>query len=278
MDTDQVWAIAMVKDEADIILETLTHVASEGVDGIAVIDNGSSDGTLELLHEARNSLLCPIWIYEDPEVGYFQSVRMTWLSKVVAKEGADWVIPFDADELWYCNDMQVAPYLRSLPKKTASVGARLWNHYGTDLDAPGKPFTSIVYKNPEAGTLPKMAFRPKGNFTVTAGNHGVLRKKRGEEENILFQSDASEDLMINIRHFPYRSFEQFLRKVINGGRAFEATDFPEDMGAHWRQYYTFWKNGGDEAIFEIYKQWFYFADPVGSGMVEDPAPFCRWAD
>ena len=44
MDTDQVWAIAMVKDEEDIILETLTHIAGEGVDGIAVMDNASSEG------------------------------------------------------------------------------------------------------------------------------------------------------------------------------------------------------------------------------------------
>ena len=277
MDTDQVWAIAMVKDEEDIILETLTHIAGEGVDGIAVMDNASSDGTLELLHEARSQLLCPIWIYEEPEIGYFQSARMTWLANIVAKEGASWVIPFDADEIWYCREDRIATYLRGLPDTTLAVGARLWNHFVTSFDEPGNPFTAMAYRDSKSGALPKVAFRPVGEFTVAAGNHGVFMKDPDTGENVLFQPDLSHNQALDIRHFPYRSFDQFLHKVINGGKAYEATDLPKDVGAHWREYYAIWKNGGDDALRELFEEWYYFTAPVTSGLVDDPAPFCRWA-
>lgn len=43
--TPSVWGITRVKDEVDVLGYTLDHMASEGLDGIFIVDNGSTDGT-----------------------------------------------------------------------------------------------------------------------------------------------------------------------------------------------------------------------------------------
>lgn len=67
----------MVKNEADIIEQTIRHLLNQGVEHILVADNGSTDGTYELLQELSKSL--PVHVIQDREVAYYQSEKMTWL-------------------------------------------------------------------------------------------------------------------------------------------------------------------------------------------------------
>ena len=51
-----VWAVAMAKDEGDIIDHTMNHFAANGVDGIIIADNMSNDNTREKMEEAKNNI------------------------------------------------------------------------------------------------------------------------------------------------------------------------------------------------------------------------------
>ncbi len=73
--------VSTVKDEADVVEWTLRHMADE-VDSLVVADNGSRDGTREILAWLADEL--PLTVVDDPEVGYYQSRRITRLADEAA--------------------------------------------------------------------------------------------------------------------------------------------------------------------------------------------------
>jgi hypothetical protein len=256
----------MVRDEADIIGATIEHLAAEGVDGIVLANNGSKDHTWGNAYGAAQQAGVELRMVEDPEVGYYQSRKMTKLAAWAHDLGASWIIPFDADELWYSTDEhRLADTLRNLRPDVGVVQARLWNHFATalDLDDP-LPFRSMVYRHEDAGALPKVAFRWHPDAVILQGNHGVEHPGRVVTAGV------------ELRHFPYRSFEQFCRKARNGAQAYAATDLGVDVGAHWRQYGELLERHGVDALREVWERWYWFLSPTDGHLVHDPAPFCRW--
>lgn len=262
-----VWAVLMVKDEADVIAGTLAHLASEGVDGFVVADNLSTDGTAGLISDFAAGFDGPVVVLDDPDPAYRQSEKMTALAQLAHDKGAEWVVPVDADEVWTAPD-PLAETLRSQPAAVEAVGAAIWNHFPTavDLDDPD-PFRAIVWRQASRAPLDKVAVRWAPGTVIDQGNHTASR------DGCRVPADGAG---VNIRHFPYRSWEQFRRKVVNGAAAYRATDLPESMGAHWRQYGEILERHGDDALREVFETWFWFLSPLDAGMVRDPAPYLRW--
>jgi len=94
-----VYGISMVRNEADIIpLNVLYHLAS-GIDRMLVVDNGSTDGTDEVLQRLSLQHAGMRWSRDDGP--FLPSRVMTKLAREAFEEGADWVVPVDADEFWH---------------------------------------------------------------------------------------------------------------------------------------------------------------------------------
>lgn len=260
-----VWAVSMMRDEVDVAVRTLAHLVDEGVDGIVVADNRSTDGTFEALAEFAATAPIPVIVQRDEDPAYYQSAKMTALATLAGTEhGADWIVPFDADELWLAPD-RLGPWLAGLPGHVDVVPARLYNHFATALDLAGpNPFETMIYRQAEPAPLPKVAFRWKPASVVHQGNHGVDG------------TTSSVDADVTIRHFPYRTFEQFARKARNGAAAYAATDLPTSAGAHWRQYGEILERHGEQALRDVWERWYWFLSPVDGGLVHDPAPWHRW--
>lgn len=278
-------AITMVKDEADVIVGALRNMAAEGVDEIIVADNMSTDGTRQILEQLRSDadLGCRFMLLADGEVGYYQSRKMSWLAETAASHGAEWIVPFDADELWFGRD-KVGDVLRAQPVDVDVVGASLWHHFPTAVDPGGDdPFRTIEWRQAKAAVLPKVAFRWRPGATIHAGNHGVdLPPDERTAGSMHYRRLAGwDDGGLMVRHFPYRSAEQMIRKARNGAAAYAATDLPADVGAHWRQYGTLLERGydgksGEEALADVFREYFWFLAPTEAGLVYDPAPYLRW--
>lgn len=271
----RVWGVSMFRDEADVAYHTILHMAEEGLAGIIVADNLSSDGTRHELVRARREVAatCAVFIRDDPEPGYYQSDKMTALAAQAGELGADWIVPFDADELWYGQD-RVARILDSLPEEYLVATAALFNHFPTSIDTPhDNPFRRIEWRQRQPGALPKVAFRWRQDARILQGNHDV-EYAGGRRTAHLAHLPALE-----LRHFPYRSYEQFRRKAVTGAAAYAATDLPLSEGAHWRQYGAILDRHGDDGplgLRTVFERYFCLAAPVEEGMVHDPAPFRRW--
>ena len=69
--------VAMVRDEADVIEAFVRHNLNF-LDGLAIIDHCSVDGTAEILKKLQSEGL-PLRIVRNPDPAYFQSRLMTVL-------------------------------------------------------------------------------------------------------------------------------------------------------------------------------------------------------
>lgn len=86
--------LMIVKNEADILWETLDHAAG-WLDGIVAIDNGSSDDTRDIL------LSHPLVLEWGHDPGEFNEARMVpELINLAAKQNADWYVDHDSDEFF----------------------------------------------------------------------------------------------------------------------------------------------------------------------------------
>lgn len=256
--------IMLVKDERDVIEANIRHLAGQ-LDALIVADNGSSDGTEMILADLAAELPGFLEVREDKQVAYYQSRKMTALADQARIAGHSWVVPVDADEWWYSPHGTISEVLARYAEQSECMvaSAVLYDHRATGIDPPGHPFTSIGWRASEPGRFPKVAARLLPGLVIEQGNHGAHYPG-----NVLIAQDA-----LIIRHFPYRSVEQFVQKVVNGGRAYEAAKLPESIGQHWREYYRHWQRGGDEAIAEIFHTWFWQADPRephADQLVHDP--------
>lgn len=262
--------ISMVKDEDDIVEGTTRHMAAE-VDRLIVADNLSTDNTRKILDRLADELL--LLIVDDMDPAYYQSRKMSDLAARFADPG-DWIVPYDTDELWYSRAGRISEVLADIHTEHVVVSATLLDHYGTAVDKRDPDvFRSFVWRKQQPGALPKVAFRYEPDAVIAAGNHGVFLPS-GRSLGACTQETATASL--EIRHFPYRSPQQFVRKGVNGGQALALTDLPESSGMHWRGYRAIAEAHGTEALEQVYRDYFWFLVPWEHGMICDPAPYRRW--
>lgn len=257
----KVWAVGVVKDERDILPYTLDHWLTQDIDGVLIADNLSDDGTHEIIQEYHRKYPNFIHPMMDREVAWYQARKMTELARVAASKGAQWIIPFDADEWWRgIGHHTVGEILRNCPHPI--VGAKIWHYFATELDDPREPnpYKRMTWRNKEPSNLHKVAFVWRDGVRLEAGNHSLH-----------FGNDRLMDYEygIEMRHFPYRSAEQFLHGVENGYAALKATNLPRTYGGHWWMYGEHLDKAGPEGVKQWWRDHFYHKRPEDT-LIYDP--------
>lgn len=241
-------AICMAKDEEDIIGGTVGQML-RNVDHVIVADNKSTDRTREVLCDlaARSA---PLTVLDDHEIGYYQSDKMTQLAHIAREMGATWVVPFDADEFWTTTAGTVAAVLSAHEPDYGIVTAELYDYVPTALDPPGPdPLRRIQWRRDQPLPLPKVACRTHGQLVIEQGNHWARYP---------IPARATETPRIVVRHFPYRTPDQMIRKVRNGSAAYAATTgLNAAIGKHWRE----WGQWSDEQIVDCFRAWYWRPRP-----------------
>lgn len=246
--------VTMVKDEADIVIPTLSHMMTQ-VDALIVADNMSTDGTLEIVQSLAADVPKRILVVEDHEVGYTQSAKMTRLAHMANRVfGASWIIPFDADEIWmYLAHNALKEALEQVHPSKMVVKAALFDYVATARDDPkeANPVYRLQWRRRMAAPLPKVACRYHETMKIGMGNHDVT-----------YNGYLAEgDTMFTISHFPYRSPEQVIRKIRNGSRAYAATNLPSMYGDHWRGWGRILDEQGEDAIVDLFHKWHWREAP-----------------
>lgn len=283
------WAVAMAKDEGDIIFDSMCHLAANDVDGIIVANNLSKDNTREEMHRAKeviNSLRpnINVILLDDDVVQYTQSEKMTNLAATARQHGAQWIIPFDVDEIWYSPGSTLKQALSDIDNQNFDIYKALYtNHSITEFDEKhSSPFKSMVYKwNLPTNHKTCFRFRKSDSYVrISNGNHFVQHNGWDINQGVnVTLDDYGHDRIVfgpqtvQIRHFQWRSLDQFIRKILKSYESCKALSPQEDLynGAAWAEHFKVYESDGLSGLEKFYYDNIFISGDLGD-LILDPAP------
>ena len=252
----QVHGLLVARNEADIIRTNVLYHLSLGLDRLLVVDNGSTDGTDRVLRELGKD---PRVRWTRDEGLFYHGQIATELAREAYREGADWVVPIDADEFWLAPDGNFRGVLEE--SEAGALRARLLNFFQRREQRESAP-DALLYmtrriREPvvtERGKrklarelveshkiskleieLKKWVSRPTADIEIVFGNHkveGVAGLKRESHEIVCL-------------HAPIRSRARLDGKAEVGERS-EETGSDPNQGWHVKR----WRRLRDEGRLE----------------------------
>jgi hypothetical protein len=215
----------MVRDEADIVAAMIEHHLAQGVDLIIATDNGSVDGTREIL--AEYAATGRLELHDEPVQMKQQSTLVTAMARrAFTFHAADWVINADADEFWFPVDrsLTLRSALERIPTSLLTWSVPVVNLSGVParrgsgirrLDLRDeRPSESLdleagLHSQPTSDAI-HVGY---ADISVVQGNHSVNLTSAGEPDPAL---------ALEVLHLPWRSWEQYSHKVEVTGVAYES--------------------------------------------------------
>jgi len=246
---NRVAMVLLVKNEIDIIDLNLSFHRAQGITQFIVMDNGSTDGTLEYLQkQAQQSDLIVI---NNPVASYQQAKWMTAMARQARQEfGVSHVIPNDADEFWWPKGGQSIPEVLN-EQATVQTVQRFNRILTQQMQQAQLPFyhADYVVKSPilysgEAQIndpscsmqlvkiSPKVIVQPRLLWKIKGGNH------RAKHLQFWLNHNNSD---LQVHHFPYRSYQQFETNI--AGRAQKLGRPKVKMGPHIKRWVPMFNNG-----------------------------------
>jgi glycosyltransferase involved in cell wall biosynthesis len=227
--------VTCVRNEIDVIDFVLYHHLNQGIDLILIADNGSTDGTFEFLTKLSQEDK-RIKLYNFP--GEFQQQEIiTELSRDAHSFGCEWIIPFDADEIWL-SEKGLARDLESVNKDHTSILIRVENFVQEGTREKTNIYSNVSYRVPlydrpfpeeflveetdiiegkrslvEFEWGEKNIIKTSYDLVVTAGSHSY-------SSNLVRREKI--DKRFRICQVPLRSYLNIIRKAEHGQRLIDA--------------------------------------------------------
>lgn len=250
----KVAAIVGVKDECDLIKPCLERLWSIGVGPILVIDDHSSDGTLDVIDHLSSRSPAPL-VRTTFANDFGQNLRIDGdvFGPFMRQHSPDWLLFIDADEFPICvnNDLQailaktVAPVLSierfNVPLTTDPFIPTNESDSGDFLrvllitrrevldrtlleETPGRRW--ITHR-----IMPKLVFRPERVAHLGLGWHSAA-----DSSGQPIPAHSAKGIVI--AHLPMTTPERFVRKVENA-REFlrrRGDHYPGEAAWHWKRW------------------------------------------
>ena len=254
--------VAIARNECDIIEAFVRH--NEAVlDRLYIVDNHSSDGTPEILRRLAASRHS-IKVTRDESLSYYQAAKTTELIKIALEdEPWDCVFPIDCDEFLLLDDRKaLEAEIAALAPDEA--GLLIPDQYApTESDDAGEPdpVRRIIHRIVAEPALPLFhgkaiapyALGSAPSFEMSEGNHHVLIANRRARERWLASA--------RIAHFPVRSVEQFVSKVVTTRLAWlSRRDYRPSLGQHIAIFYEDLRQHPDITVCDLLDAAFSYLD------------------
>jgi Glycosyl transferase family 2 len=280
----KIFSVTMVKNEMDII-ESFIRYNLNILDGMIILDNGSTDSTLNIIKCLKDEGY-PVFYIEDENIKYQQDKKMSQLLKIAVDEfEADIIIPLDVDEFITSNHHGNP---RTILKKLESPNYYLvkWKTYipdfGKNVNNKFIPSQITFVRDEKLEQFYKVII-PKELITdysvkLTFGNHDLIYDQKFRN---IIKSVNNPDLAI--AHFPIRSKEQTLSKVIVGW-----INLPPEIkmahlkmsNYHWQKMFKHIKEFGEiqnKDVIDFAKKFALESEDIQVNIEEDPMDisFCK---
>ena len=230
----------MVKNEEDII-ESFIRYNLNIMDEMIVLDNGSSDNTLNILNNLKAENL-PISVIIDEDNHYNQDMKLTKLMYQAFDDyDADIVCVLDADEFISSDNQNPREILQNIDLNKYYLIK--WQTYvPTEEDDPNVDFIPLRINHIRDEMFDRFykVIVPKGiiknrNIALEMGSHDLV--------NVDLTPDKSLDL--KIAHFPLRSKEQTMSKILVGWpNMYFKNRRNNKYGTHWKLFFDKIKENG----------------------------------
>lgn len=221
-------ALCVVRDEADILRQTLA-AASSWCDAVYVLDNGSDDGTWELVQALAEEV--PLVVPHARDLRPFSQDLRGDLFRAHRHEATigDWWCILDADE-HYIDDPRV--FLAAVGRRYDQVWSASFEYYLTDLDVVG-------YREDPARYGDDVPVEEKCRFYLN--NWSEQRFFRHTKGLVWDKGDWPEALgpvvprRIRLKHFQYRSPQQIQRRIDTRRAALRQRRFLHEGLPNWAE-------------------------------------------
>ena len=270
---------SMVRNEADIIEAFVRHNLRL-LDGLAVVDHLSIDGTSQILARLQAEGL-PLRVARSAEPAYRQSDTMTALVReALSADGADFVFAIDADEFLKVESR--AALERALSDVPPNIHAAMhWLTYVPDAFAnagefgPGHLWWRLkTERHKLRKVIVGRSLLERSDDVLATGSHVVLTG--GDSSKIQPHALLRQDA-VALAHCPVRSRAQLEGKIIVGYLAHLAAGV--NGAHHWRALYAELRDGAtltEDHLREIAcnyglprEMW---RPPTEIDLIEDPVP------
>lgn len=230
----KIHAISVIKNEADIIAHNLRE-AAKWAHKIYVLDNGSTDGTWEIVQSLASDTIIP---WKTTTKAFYEGIRgeVFRAFKDQVEEGDWWCIRLDADE-FYIDDPR--DFLTEVPKSRHFVCSDSVEYHLTHGDIEEHEFTGDFAQD-----------RPHINYyypTTYSEIRFFRHRKRLEwEEELPWPRHLGvvNNGKIRLKHYQYRSPQQIKKRLSTRKTALEGgagvlhwddqdLDWKEKL--HWRR-------------------------------------------
>ena len=258
-------------DEADIVEAFIRH-NSHYVKHHVIIDNGSTDGTLEILHSLKNEGV-PLSLYKNNGISFSEQSFMTFLyERAVEDHGADWIVCLDCDE--FIDDRAVPGGLAGVLSNVRSDAPAIkmaWHQY---FYTKSDDYAELI-------TPKRITRRLPGNYdskVIVRGNlvgHDVVMDNGCHDVFIDGSYHPNVKIIpdIYLAHYSERNTYQTIVKFVRGWVKAKAADQPtRDRGVatHYRGPFEALRDRPQELL---RNEWYMTGKNEGMDLIEDPIEY-----